>query len=123
MIFLSYFEVVFIDNLPLSVLLECTYSPLWLPWPPVENKRRSTECHWFGEEGEDGLERQLQKKGCGQRRGMCQARIEEGVLMGWDQWARGAWVGLVYLDTSFGPQLIGSLHLFVLGMWSWLFCN
>ena len=82
LIFFSYFDVVFIDNHPLSVLLECAYSPSWLPWPPGENKRGSTELHWFGEEGEDGWERQLQEKGCGQRRGMCQARIEEGVLLG-----------------------------------------
>ena len=56
LIFFSYFEVVFIDNHPLSVLLECAHSPSWLPWPPGENKRGSTEWHWFGEEGEDGQE-------------------------------------------------------------------
>ena len=56
-------------------------------------------------------------------KGYVPGKDRRGALMGWDQWARGAWVGLVHLDTSFGTQLIGSLHLFVLGMWSWLFCN
>ena len=56
-------------------------------------------------------------------KGYVPGKDRRGALMGWDQWTRGAWVGLVHLDTSFGTQLIGSLHLFVLGMWSWLFCN
>ena len=43
--------------------------------------------------------------------------------MGWDQWARGAWVGLVHLDTSFGPQLIRGLPIFLLGIWNQLFPN
>ena len=46
-----------------------------------------------------------------------------GGLMGWCQWARGAWVDSAHLDTSFGPQLTGGLHLFVLGVWSWLLHN
>ena len=46
-----------------------------------------------------------------------------GGLMGWCQWARGAWVGSAHPDTSFGLQLAGGLHLFVLGIWSWLLHN
>lgn len=63
-------------------MLECTYSPLWLPWPPVENKRRSTECHWFGEEGEDGIGTTASEEGMWAEKGYVPARIEEGVL--WD---------------------------------------
>ena len=44
-------------------------------------------------------------------------------LIGWDQWARGAWVGLVHLDTSFGPQLIRGLPISLLGIWNHLFPN
>ena len=45
-------------------------------------QERGREWHWFGEEGEGGQERQLQEKGCGQRRVMCQARPGQGVLWG-----------------------------------------
>ena len=58
------------------------YSPSRLPWPPVENKRGSTEGHWIGEEGDGAWERWLQEKRCGQRRGLCQARRDKGVLRG-----------------------------------------
>ena len=78
-------------------------------------QERGREWHWFGEEGEGGRERQLQEKGCGQRRVMCQAKTGEGGLMGWGQWARGVWVGSAHLDMFFGPQLRGGLHPFVPG--------
>ena len=104
-----------------SALVECAYSPSWLLWTPGENKRVITKWHWFEEEKEDGWNWQLQEKWCGPRQGKCQARKEDGGLMGWCHWTRGAWVGSAHLDTPFGPQMIGCLYLFVLGIRSQLF--
>ena len=78
--FFSFFRWDFFETIPWSALLKCAYSSSWLPWPSGENKRGRTERHWFGEEGEDGWERWLQEEGCGQRRGMCHMRTEQGVL-------------------------------------------
>ena len=44
------------EKIPRSALVECAYLPSWLPRPSGENKRVSTEWHWFEEEGEDGWE-------------------------------------------------------------------
>ena len=85
-------------------------------------QERGREWHWFGEEGEGGWEGQLQEKGCGQRRVMCQARTGQGTY-GVGQWARGVWVGSAHLDISLGPQLIGSLHPVVPATRSHVFHN
>ena len=50
-------------------------------------------------------------------------KYKEGDLMGWFQWTRGACVASAHLNTSFGPQLTGCLHLFPMGFWSLLFHN
>ena len=41
--------------------------------------------------------------------------------MGRCQWARGTWVGSTHLDTFCGPQLTGSLHIFLLVFYTRLF--
>ena len=54
---------------------------------------------------------------------MCQTKTGEAGLIGWCHHAIGAWVGLAHLDTSFGPQLIRGLPIFLLGIWNQLFPN
>ena len=79
---LSFFEVaVFWEALlaTFSWMYLFIFTVALVTWRKQE---REPEWHWFREEGEDGWEWQLQENGCGQRRGMCQARTGEGVL--WD---------------------------------------
>ena len=81
LIFFSFFRWVFLRRFLVSFGW-IAYLPSRLPRPPGENKRVSTEWHWFEEEGEDGWEWWLQEKGCGQRRSICQAKTGEGLLWG-----------------------------------------
>ena len=111
------------EKIPWSATVECAYLPSWLPRPSGENKRVSTEWHWFGVEDKDGWEQWLQEKGMWAEKRNMSGKDRGRGLMWQCQWARGAWVGSTHLDTSFGPQLIGGLHLFLLGIWSWLFHN
>ena len=71
----------FFDKVPWSALVECAYSPSQLPWPPGENKRGSTEWHWFREEvnmdKNDGLSR-----GVWAEKGYVPGKDRGGGLMG-----------------------------------------
>ena len=63
------------------------------------------------------------KRGVWAENGNVPGKNREGSLMGLCQQERTTWIGSVHLDFSFGPQLIGGLHLFVLEIWSQLFHN
>ena len=98
LIFLRFSEVGGFEKLSWPALTECAYLylPWHLPWCPGENKRRSKEWRWFGEEGSYGWNWWLQQRQCDQE-GACAKQGKGSVSMGRCQWASWAWVGSLTL--------------------------
>ena len=91
------------------------YSPSWLSWPPGENKRGSTEQHWFGKESR-WMGTMASGEGVWAEKGYVPGKDRGGGLLEWGQWARRCWLGSSHLATSFGFQFTGGLHLFLLSI-------